>query len=354
MKQLKGLYMPGKLVRVSTGTAITLGLTSGFIEAKPTTAYLLLYHEGRCLANCLFCPQAKSSRASLKWLSRVSWPPHPIEKVVKAIGEAYRLGLIKRVCIQAVNYPNFFEDLTEIASSILGETSIPMSVCCQPLTVNQLKALKDLGVERVCIPLDAATKELFDKVKGEKTGSPYRWDKHLKTLKEAVKVFGQRRVSTHFIVGLGETEKDVVLAIWKVYRMGVYPALFAFTPVRGTSLESKSPPPLASYRRIQVARYLLVEGFLKPEDIEFGVDGRIISFNIPAPKLLETLRMGKPFMTSGCPSCNRPFYNENPRGPLYNYPRPLTREEAEVEASIVLKTTRVRWPSWHDKPLEPT
>jgi len=37
---------------------------------------------------------------------------------------------------------------------------------------------------------------------------------------------------------------------------------------------------------------------------------------------------GEPFRTSGCPDCNRPFYNERPSGPLYNYPRPLTTEEA--------------------------
>ncbi|HID80257.1 MAG TPA: hypothetical protein EYP48_00875 [Ignisphaera sp.] len=25
-------------------------------------------------------------------------------------------------------------------------------------------------------------------------------------------------------------------------------------------------------------------------------------------------------LTSGCPGCNRPFYNESPRGPIFNYP----------------------------------
>ncbi|MCW3977503.1 MAG: radical SAM protein, partial [Candidatus Bathyarchaeota archaeon] len=31
--------------------------------------------------------------------------------------------------------------------------------------------------------------------------------------------------------------------------------------------------------------------------------------------------------TSGCPGCNRPYYNERPGGPLYNYPRqPLPDE----------------------------
>jgi biotin synthase-related radical SAM superfamily protein len=36
-----------------------------------------------------------------------------------------------------------------------------------------------------------------------------------------------------------------------------------------------------------------------------------------------------PFQTSGCPDCNRPFYNEKPSGPFYNYPRKLEIKEIE-------------------------
>jgi biotin synthase-related radical SAM superfamily protein len=38
---------------------------------------------------------------------------------------------------------------------------------------------------------------------------------------------------------------------------------------------------------------------------------------------------GEAFETSGCADCNRPYYNEQPGGPLYNYPRPLTSEETQ-------------------------
>ena len=49
--------------------------------------------------------------------------------------------------------------------------------------------------------------------------------------------------------------------------------------------------------------------------------------------LLRALKSGEPFQTSGCPGCNRPFYNETPRGPIYNYPRPLTGDEVEEAIS---------------------
>ncbi len=79
-------------------------------------------------------------------------------------------------------------------------------------------------------------------------------------LNEALEVFGKGNVSTHVIVGLGETEKEAVEVIQRCVDMGVLPALFAFTPVRGTALEAKSPPKLESYRRVQLARYLIVNG----------------------------------------------------------------------------------------------
>ncbi|HDI74230.1 MAG TPA: hypothetical protein ENF57_04430 [Candidatus Korarchaeota archaeon] len=46
------------------------------------------------------------------------------------------------------------------------------------------------------------------------------------------------------------------------------------------------------------------------------------------------------FLTSGCPSCNRPFYNERPRGPIYNFPsedlldRMWETTRKEVERSL--------------------
>ena len=48
---------------------------------------------------------------------------------------------------------------------------------------------------------------------------------------------------------------------------------------------------------------------------------------------------GDAFRTPGCPDCNRPFYNEHPGGPMYNYPRPLTLAEtcqAISEVAVLL------------------
>jgi biotin synthase len=134
-------------------------------------------------------------------------------------------------------------------------------------------------------------------------------------------------VSTHLIAGLGETEKEAATIIQKCTDMRVLPALFAFTSIRGTALENKPQPRLESYRRIQLARYLIVSGVARCGDMQFDSDGQIADFGAEKEVLRQIVETGKPFLTSGCPDCNRPFYNEKPSGPLYNYPRSLSLEE---------------------------
>lgn len=326
--------LPAK-VRISIGTAIVLGLAHGRLDAPPTTAYLMTYWEGKCTANCGFCPQARESRSRVDLLSRVMWPTYQIVEVVEALKRAVEGSIIRRVCIQAINYPGVFSHLEALVKSILKEVDVPISVSCQPLSGENIRMLAEAGIDRIGIPIDAAAEEVFDRVKGAGAGGPYRMERELALLREAVEIFGVGRVSTHLIVGLGETERNLVEIIQKCVDMGVLPALFAFTPVAGTAMEDRPQPSIAKYRRMQLARYLIVQGICRFEDMRFDEDGCLLHFGVDGQKLRGIILSGKPFLTSGCPGCNRPFYNEKPRGPIYNYPRELTMEEI-LKAAVEL------------------
>jgi len=328
-------------IRVSVGSAIVLGLISGRIDAKPTTAYLLTYHDKKCTANCMFCPQARSSSGRADMLSRVTWPAFPLKDVVKGIEKAVKSGELKRVCIQALNYPGVFEDILSIVSSILSRINAPISVSCQPLRLENLERLKHAGVERVGIPLDAATKEIFEKIKGRHAGGPYRWENQVRILLEAVKVFGKDAVSTHLIVGLGETEREMIQRIQWCVDNAIFPGLFAFTPISGTKLEGLSQPSIESYRRIQLGHYLITRKISRFEDFRFDRTEEIVDFGVESELLRNIIESGEPFLTSGCPNCNRPYYNERPGGPLYNYPRPLRKAEVEEIKNLLLKDARM-------------
>jgi biotin synthase len=206
-----------KLIRASLGTAVVLGLLKGKLDAAPTTAYLMTFRQGKCVANCGFCSQARESRGRADMLSRVSWPAFPTEQVLNGIEKAVKDGEIKRVCFQALNYPEVFIHLLALVKTINQRVKVPISVSCQPLNSENIRQLAKAGVERIGIPLDAATEKLFDKVKGSSAQGPYRWEKQFKLLNEAVGIFGKGKVSTHLIVGLGETEREMIDAIQKCF-----------------------------------------------------------------------------------------------------------------------------------------
>jgi len=198
-----------------------------------------------------------------------------------------------------------------------------------------MKMLAEGGVDRISIALDAATEEIFDKIKGRIAGGPYVWEKQREALREAVKIFGEGDITTHLIVGLGETEEEMVRIIQWCVDLGVHPGLFAFTPISGTLLEKCSQPSLSYYRRAQIAHYLITHGKTRFENMIFDDDGCFIDFGVSGEQLREVIDTGEPFVTSGCAGCNRPYYNEKPSGPLYNYPRQLLPEEiAEIERQI--------------------
>ena len=318
-----------RLVRLSVGSAVVLGLLEGKLNASPSTAYLMTYKKGKCLANCGFCSQARESKSGSELLSRVSWPTFPACQVVERLEAAFHTGKIGRVCIQALNYASVFDDLSTLVQAIKSRVAIPVSVSCQPKNEQDIARLHNSGVDRIGIALDASTEELFKEIKGSRALGPYEWNEQFRKLREAVAVFGEGNVSTHLIAGLGETEQELLGLVQKIVDMGVLPALFAFTPIRGTRCEGFPQPAIDSYRRVQLARHLIVTGLVRQEDMRFNSEGKTASFAVDESLLNLMIDSGMPFLTSGCPDCNRPFYNEKPSGPLYNYPRSPTLQEIE-------------------------
>jgi len=325
-------------IRVSLGSAIALKLLRGKLDAMPTTAYLLTYRRGKCTANCTFCPQARESRGRADMLSRVSWPVFPTRHVLDGIERAVKDGQTRRVCLQALNYPEVFADLLAFVKAICSRVQVPVSISCQPLNSENMRQLAESGAERIGIPLDAATEELFSKVKGHSVGGPYVWAEQFELLTEAEGVLGKGKVTTHLIVGLGETEKEMVHTIQKCVDMGVLPALFAFTPIPGTALENNPQPPVPVYRRVQLARHLIFHGIIRNEDMRFDKKDCISDFGVDKEGLVRIVQTGEPFLTSGCPNCNRPYYNEKPSGPIYNYSKRLTKKETgQILQELVIR-----------------
>jgi biotin synthase-related radical SAM superfamily protein len=312
------------MVNVSVGTAAVLGLVDVPVATAPTTAYLML--GGRCLMNCAFCAQARESQASDRSLSRVTWPEYELGVVMERLNMAVAHGAIRRACLQVTVTPVAFEQSLALLRGVKAVCDVPFDLAILPHDLEQVRELVEAGADHIGFGLDAACERVFRQVKGG------NWTRSLGLIEGTARAF-PGRAALHLIVGLGETEQEMVQRVQWAHDRQVTVGLFAFTPVRGTHLADMRPPSLATYRRMQAARWLIVNNLARAEAMSFDDKGRLVGMGGQLPT------SGDPFQTSGCPDCNRPFYNEQPGGPLYNYPRPLTAEEVaraleEMEVEI--------------------
>lgn len=312
---------PALKVGVSAGTAAVLGLSKIRLQEVPTTGYFLF--GDKCSNNCAFCSQASGATTGPHHLSRVTWPEYTWESLEIPLRSALEKGTLLRVCVQMVECPEAPSQALEFVRRVraLSATTL-ISVSVAPVSVTRVKSYFDAGATNVGLPVDAATEAVYGRVKGGPEGVFARsW----KVIGECVSKW-PGRISTHLIVGMGESEEDATAFLRRARDAGVTAGLFAFTPVRGTAMEDWQQPDVSSYRRVQLAAYHLRRGG-DAAGIEF-CGGRISRILFEVETLQEVLE-GRPFQTSGCLHCNRPYYNERPGQVMMNYPRPLLADEVK-------------------------
>lgn len=320
-------------VRTSLGAAIALGFEHGafYRGAKAHCVNLLLTYADGCKANCAYCGLSRSreGRYEKKSFIRVKWPTVKVSDVAERISRPERLrSEVRRVCVSMITHRRAAANVASVARVIRAGSDVPISGLLTPtlLTRADLCDMKEAGIDRIGIAVDAATRELFEAFRGQGVRGPHSWDRYWDALEESVGVFGKWMVGSHFIVGLGETEREMAAAIQRAHDMGVLTHLFSFFPEHGSSLERLQPPGLSSYRRIQLACHLINREIARCDEFSFDESGVISDFGVSRQDLLAVVETGWPFVTSGCPgkdgeiACNRPYANERPGEPIRNYP----------------------------------
>jgi len=316
-----------RFIQTSLAASLTLGFQPGSFHrnAKLKGLNLLLHYEEGCLGKCHFCGLSKSRVEGPKGKTfiRVDWPLYPLEEIIE---RTKGKDQIHRVCISMITHPKALEDTLDVVQRLRKETDLFISVLISPTLIRHeesLAAMKKAGADRVGIAIDAATPELFDRLRGTGVGGPHQWNHYWDVTHMAVSIFGRFYAGIHLIVGLGETEKEMVNAIQQGQDRGAHTHLFSFFPEKGSPMENYSSPPLGQYRRIQIARWIINESLGSARRMKFDENGKLIDFGMDVEPLTWT---GEAFMTSGCPgrdgkvACNRPYGNERPSGPIRNFP----------------------------------
>jgi len=288
----------------------------------------LVTYDQPCVARCAYCGlnRAREVDETDRTFIRVQWPTYAVDDIIARLKDDG--GRLRRVCVGMITHPRAFDDMNTIIHRFHAEVGRPISALVSPTAIRdprRLVATRDAGADTATVAVDAATPELFDLHRGSGVRGPHRWELYWETLAEIGRIFGPGKSGIHLVVGLGETEKQMVEAIQRAHDLGAETHLFSFFPEAGTALDVHPQPSYGHYRRVQLARYLINRGAARCEQMSFDQQGRILEFGVDPVGLEESIHYGEPFMTSGCPgadgrvACNRPFGNEKAGRPIRNY-----------------------------------
>lgn len=332
LEQAEQLNISPDYVRISMAAAIELGLKPGRIHGCGCGCINLLqnYPEG-CFANCSYCGLARErpGLAEENSFIRVDWPLFATDLIAQKIAEKEAESTVGRVCVSQVQDHRANTDMLEITRRVhTAAPDVPLSglVNATTMTIPFLKELKEEGIDIIGYGLDAVTEELFVQTRGKGTNGPHDWDYHWEMVRAAREIYGPMNVNCHLIVGLGETDADLIDMFYRLQSEEIAGYLFSFNPEQGTGLQDQNRQPIRRHRWVQLAKYLIEEKNLDREAIRFDEAGYISSIDTDEDLIQSSIDEGMPFMTNGCPdrsgemSCNRPYGSYRPGEEYRDYP----------------------------------
>jgi len=347
-------------VQMSTAAAITLGIMNGKMYRCDCTRclnLLLTYPEG-CRANCAYCGLARHREAERDYADRnfirVDWPAVPVADIVDIIAADVDNTPFHRMCISMITHPNSDADTVSVLrrwTDRIDPDALPVSILSNPTTMSRgdVVNLKDLGADIFTVALDAATPAIFDRTRGKGVQSPHKWDKYWEILMDAHDVFGAQKFGAHIIVGMGETEHDVLQLVQRLVDLGGHSHLFCFFPEQGSLMDHLPATPRDQWRRVQLARYLIDYRDVRVEHMRFDSEGRVTDYGLPRAELDDVIDAGIAFRTSGCPgkfqedisACDRP-YGDSPPSNIASFPfqpkkKDLKKIRRQLDIPVVVR-----------------
>ena len=342
-------------VRLSAASAMALRLQSGRFarDFEFGGINLLLNYDNGCLSDCAYCGLARTRPGDYedKSFIRVDWPLFETDLVIDRMAK-YE-DKLTRLCISMVTHGSAFKDTYEMTEKIRQKVKAPLSLLVAPPTLNRerLLALKELGTDMIGVGLDAVTEGVFFDRRTNVPNGGLKWKNYWDIINYSREIYGPWKVNIHTVVGLGETDLDLVDMFYDLKEKQILAYLFCFNPEPDSRMANFSKSTIKRWRRIQLVKHLIEEYGLDRKSLQFDDEGNIVKLSAPASgisKVLKTLDGGVPFMTNGCPGesgevgCTRPYGSYRPSEAYRDFPflpatddLTLIRQELELEELLM-------------------
>lgn len=319
-------------VRVSAASAIALQFRSGRFsrDFEFGGINLLLNYEDGCRSDCAYCGLARTRPGEYedKSFIRVEWPLLRTSDLIDRMAE--KEESLTRLCISMVTSPLAYRDTVDITQAIRAKVRTPLSILVAPPTLNRrkLEKFKEVGVDMIGVGLDAVTEDLFRSLRTDVPagGAGLSWEKYWSVVDDARAIFGPWKVNCHTVVGLGESDLDLIEIFFRLKEREIFPYLFCFNPEPQSRLGEHPKSPISRWRRIQLAKHMIEKYDYSASAFEFDDDGALIHIKGSRSQVEKVVMTAIPFLTDGCPGengepgCTRPFGSYRPSEEFRDFP----------------------------------
>jgi lipoyl synthase len=333
-------------VRISYASAVALRMKSGRFsrEFEFGGINLLLNYDQGCLSDCGYCGLARSRPVDYgDQFIRVEWPLVGTDELVDRM--ATHESELTRLCISMVTHGHAYADTCDITRRIAARVRTPLSILVAPPTLDRkrLETFKAIGVDMIGIGLDAVTEELFRNIRTNVPAGGLKWEKYWEVVTDSREIFGPWKVNVHTLVGLGETDQDLIELFTALRDKEIFSYLFCFNPEPDSRMAGHPKSPLVRWRRVQLAKHLIETEGYDLHQFDFDSDGGLAHLRAGRSAVEAVVNQGVAFMTNGCPGekgepgCTRPYGSYRPAEPFRDYPfLPSAADLGEIRQQLRL------------------
>lgn len=214
LSPLSAVPEDGNVALIKGNEVIARGALERPLCHCPEQAYITLSE--KCIYDCQFCPVPKMN-GGIK----------DSKKVHQMVAEAYATGELKAISLTsgvAVSPEKEVQRMAGIVKELEREYDLPIGVSVYP-TEHSSERLYSAGACEIKYNVETMDPELFRRVCPD-----LDLEAVLESLENAVDHFGRNRVSSNFIIGLGETDETVRKGLKQLTDRCVIPVLRPISP----------------------------------------------------------------------------------------------------------------------------
>ena len=200
------------------------------LSHAPEQLFFLLYKD--CSSCCLFCPLTYASNKShYTWEKIQDRILQNISRGIKSIG-------FTTSCPPGKTQDELVDEIADIASKtrkLVGE-EIPLGASLRTPSKKQLLHLKEAGITEIRLNLETYNMRLAQQLMPNKDLKEI-----LRSIEHAVDTYGKEKVSSNIIIGLGESDDDILDGVNRLAEMGALSTLYPYDPIEGLNMQFKRP-----------------------------------------------------------------------------------------------------------------